>query len=42
MAPYGNVFLWECENTRFVWELKWGFGKAAVSRAVLLQECLLH
>ena len=34
--------LWGFKNTEFVWELKWGFVKAAVSKAVHLQECLLH
>ena len=34
--------LWGLKNTEFVWELKWGFVKAAVSKAVHLQECLLH
>ena len=28
----------ECVNTEFVWELKWGFVKVVVSRAVPLQE----
>lgn len=22
MATYGNVHLWECKNSEFVWELK--------------------
>ena len=28
--------------TEFVWEFKWGFVKAVVSRAVRLQECPLR
>ena len=34
--------LWGFKNTEFVWELKWGFVKAVVSKAVHLWECLSH
>ena len=34
------VRLWECKNTEFLWELKHGFLKAAISRTVHLRECL--
>ena len=32
----------ECVNTEFVWELKHGFVKAVVGRAVRLRECPLR
>ena len=38
----GYLLKQECENTEFVWELKRGFEKAAVSTAVCLQECPLR
>ena len=31
----------ECANTEFHWEVKWGFEKASLSRAVRLRECPL-
>ena len=34
----GIVCYWECMYTKFVWESKGGFVKAAVRRAVLLGE----
>ena len=34
--------LMECKNTEFVWELKRGFVKVAVSKAVRLQEGLFR
>ena len=33
--------LWECANTECNWEVKRGFKKASVSRAVRLRECPL-
>ena len=38
-----SVRLWECVNTEFAidWEVKRGFEKAFVSRAVRLRECPL-
>ena len=36
-----SVHLRECVNTEFDWEVKWGFEKASVSRAVRLRECPL-
>ena len=36
----GIIQLRKCNNTEFVWELKQGFMKVAISRAVGLQECL--
>ena len=33
--------LTECLNTEFDWEVKWGFEKASISRAVRLRECPL-
>ena len=36
-----SVRLRECVNTEFDWEVKRGFEKAAVSRAVRLRECPL-
>ena len=36
-----SVRLRECVNTEFDWELKRGFEKASVSRAVRLRECPL-
>ena len=35
-----SVRLQECVNTEFDWEIKRGFEKASVSRAVRLRECL--
>ena len=34
-----SVCLQECVNTEFDWEVKRGFEKVSVSRAVHLQEC---
>ena len=36
-----SVRLRECVNREFDWEVKWGFEKASVSRAVRLRECPL-
>ena len=36
-----SVRLRECVNTEFDWEVKRGFVKASVSRAVRLRECTL-
>ena len=36
-----SVCLGECVNTKFDWEIKEGFEKASMSRAVHLRECLL-
>ena len=36
-----SVHLRECVNTEFDWEVKRGFEKASVSRAVRLRECPL-
>ena len=36
-----SVRLRECVNTEFDWEVKRGFEKASVSRAVRLRECPL-
>ena len=36
-----SVCSWECVNTEFDWEVKWGFEKASISRAVCLGECPL-
>ena len=36
-----SVRLRECVNTEFDWEVKWGFEKAPVGRAVRLRECPL-
>ena len=36
-----SVRLGECVNTEFDWEVKRGFEKASVSRAVRLPECPL-
>ena len=36
-----SVRLRECINTEFDWEVKRGFEKASVSRAVRLRECTL-
>ena len=36
-----SVRLGECVNTEFEWEVKRGFEKASVSRAVRLLECPL-
>ena len=36
-----SVRLWECVNAEFNWEVKRGFEKASVSRAVRLRECPL-
>ena len=36
-----SVRLRECVNTEFDWEVKQGFEKASVSRAVRLRECPL-
>jgi len=41
VAAYGNVRLREWVNTEFVWEFKRCFGRAIVSTAVRLRECLL-
>ena len=43
-VSYGNVRLRKYKNTEFVWELRRGFGKATVSRAVRsrLRECALR
>ena len=38
--PTGIVHLRKCNKTDFVWELKQGFMKVAVSGAVGLRECL--
>ena len=37
----GSVRLRECVNTEFDWEVKRGFEKASVSKAVRLRECPL-
>ena len=36
-----SVRLRECVNVEFDWEVKWGFEKVSVSRAVHLRECPL-
>ena len=33
--------LWGFKNTAFVWELKWGFVKEAVSKALLKSVCYI-
>ena len=42
MAAYRNICLRECKNIAFLWELKWSFVKAALSRTVHVQECPLR
>ena len=34
-----SVRLWECANTERDWEVKRGFEKASLSRAIRLREC---
>ena len=42
MAAYGNVRLYECKITEFVWELEWGFVKQAAIRVVFVWESSIN
>ena len=40
-SAYESVRLRDCVNSEFDWEVKGGFEKASVSRAVRLRDCPL-